>query len=342
LTIVVALNIPIIGFAEDVSNLKNQVHNKQIQIDATDSLLSDYYIQRKQLSESVISLNDKLKNTKEEIEKLEIRLDEITVELNKAKANEDEKKRIFHNRLRAMYESGNDNNFEKILNSDDLMTATRKAEIIRQISESDKKVFDEMSAIRENIDKIKADYQINYDEQQKLQKELDKELNENNAQINELDKKIKETKELKKSLSFEKKKIEEEIYKRTFWGKVETEAKKYLGYPYVWGGSTPETSFDCSGFVCWALNKSGAYKIDRTSAQGIYNRCNVISKEEAMPGDIIFFTETYNAGEPVSHVGFYVGDNKMLHCGSPIQYTRIDTDYWKKHFYAFGRLKNIK
>lgn len=115
------------------------------------------------------------------------------------------------------------------------------------------------------------------------------------------------------------------------------EAEKYLGYPYVWGGSSPSTSFDCSGFVCWVYTKSGVANIPRTTAQGIYNQCAPVSASEARPGDIIFFTGTYDSGSPVSHVGIYVGNGMMLHCGSPIQYTSIQSPYWREHFYAFGR-----
>lgn len=116
------------------------------------------------------------------------------------------------------------------------------------------------------------------------------------------------------------------------------EAEKYLGYPYVWGGSSPSTSFDCSGFVCWVYTASGVHNLPRTTAQGIYNQCAHIPKSEARPGDIIFFTGTYNSPGPVSHVGIYVGDNMMIHCGSPIQYARTDSNYWSQHYYAIGRL----
>lgn len=94
------------------------------------------------------------------------------------------------------------------------------------------------------------------------------------------------------------------------------EATKYIGWPYVWGGSSPSTSFDCSGFVCWVYTASGVHNLPRTTAQGIYNQCAIIPSSEAKPGDIIFFTGTYDSAGPVSHVGIYVGDNKMLHCGN--------------------------
>ena len=114
------------------------------------------------------------------------------------------------------------------------------------------------------------------------------------------------------------------------------EAEKYLGYPYVWGGSSPSTSFDCSGFVCYVLNKSGVASVGRTTANGLFNLCDIIPASEAKPGDLIFFQGTYDTAG-ASHVGIYVGNNMMLHCGNPIQYTSINTSYWQSHFYAFGR-----
>lgn len=116
------------------------------------------------------------------------------------------------------------------------------------------------------------------------------------------------------------------------------EATKYIGFPYVWGGSTPATSFDCSGFVCWVYTQSGVYNLPRTTATGIYNQCAIVPKAEAKPGDLIFFTRTYATTKPVSHVGIYIGGGQMLHCGSPIGYANINSKYWQEHFYAIGRL----
>jgi len=116
------------------------------------------------------------------------------------------------------------------------------------------------------------------------------------------------------------------------------EATKYIGYPYVFGGSTPLTSFDCSGFICWSYTKSGVYNLPRTTAQGIFNQCDPITKEEAKAGDLIFFQGTYASVGIVSHIGIYLGNGKMLHCGSPIGYADTETAYWQNHFYAYGRL----
>ena len=116
------------------------------------------------------------------------------------------------------------------------------------------------------------------------------------------------------------------------------EAARYLGYPYVWGGSSPSTSFDCSGFVCWVFTNSGVHNLPRTTAQGIYDQCTPVSAADAKAGDIIFFTGTYNSAGAVSHVGIYCGNGTMIHCGDPISYANINSSYWQSHFYAFGRL----
>ncbi len=114
------------------------------------------------------------------------------------------------------------------------------------------------------------------------------------------------------------------------------EAEKYLGYPYVWGGSSPKTSFDCSGFVSWVINHSG-WNVGRLGAQGLYNICTPVSVADAQPGDLVFFEHTYDT-TGVSHVGIYVGDGMMIAAGDPISFTSIETSYWQSHFYAFGRL----
>ena len=115
-----------------------------------------------------------------------------------------------------------------------------------------------------------------------------------------------------------------------------TEAEKYLGYPYVWGGSSPSTSFDCSGFVCWVVNHSG-WSVGRLSAQGLCNICTPVSSSNVKSGDLVFFKGTYDT-PGVSHVGIYVGNNRMIHCGDPISYTNLNSSYWQSHFYTYGRL----
>ena len=114
------------------------------------------------------------------------------------------------------------------------------------------------------------------------------------------------------------------------------EAEKYLGYPYVWGGSSPSTSFDCSGFVSWVINHSG-WDVGRLGAQGLCNICTPVSSANVKPGDLVFFTGTYDTPS-VGHVGIYVGNNMMIHCGDPISYANLNSSYWQSHFYRYGRL----
>lgn len=128
--------------------------------------------------------------------------------------------------------------------------------------------------------------------------------------------------------------LEDEVF-----AKMLAEAEKYLGYPYVWGGSSPSTSFDCSGFVSWVINNCGVgWNIGRLGSDGLYfNVCTPVSPAEARPGDLIFFQHTYDTPY-TSHVGIYVGDGWMIHCGNPIQYANINTSYWQSHFFGYGRL----
>lgn len=127
--------------------------------------------------------------------------------------------------------------------------------------------------------------------------------------------------------------LEDEVFRQLM-----TEATKYLNYPYVWGGSTPETSFDCSGYICWVYTQSGVYDLPRTTAQGIYNQCVPVSLSEAEASDLVFFTKTYKTSDPVTHVGIIIGDGRFLHCGDPIGYAELSNSYWSSHFYGIGRL----
>jgi len=137
-------------------------------------------------------------------------------------------------------------------------------------------------------------------------------------------------------LSYERYAIPPEYFGDEVFAAIINEAEKYLGMPYVWGGSTPKSSFDCSGFVSWVINHSG-WDVGRLTAQGLYDACTPISPANAKPGDLIFFAGTYDTAG-VSHVGIYVGDSMMLHCGNPIGYASTDTAYWQSKFYNYGRL----
>ena len=117
------------------------------------------------------------------------------------------------------------------------------------------------------------------------------------------------------------------------------EAEKYLGMSYVWGGSSPDTGFDCSGFVSWVLNHCGnSWDVGRMTANGLMGCCDIIPASEAKPGDLIFFKGTYDTAG-ASHVGIYVGNGMMIHCGNPISYASVETSYWRSHFYCYGRIQ---
>lgn len=123
------------------------------------------------------------------------------------------------------------------------------------------------------------------------------------------------------------------------FAKMIHEAEKYLGYPYVWGGSSPSTSFDCSGFVSWVINNCGnGWNVGRQTAEGLRGCCDIIQRSQAKPGDLIFFQGTYDT-PGASHVGIYVGNGMMIHCGNPISYASIETSYWQQHFFCFGRIR---
>lgn len=127
--------------------------------------------------------------------------------------------------------------------------------------------------------------------------------------------------------------MEDETFRRLM-----EEAEKYIGYPYVWGGDSPETSFDCSGFISYVFAASGVRDVGRLGATSLYGRCMPIAPQEARPGDLIFFEGTISGEEGITHVGLYVGGNHMLHCGSPIGYADLTDSYWQNHFYGYGRL----
>jgi cell wall-associated NlpC family hydrolase len=129
-----------------------------------------------------------------------------------------------------------------------------------------------------------------------------------------------------------------EAYSDAAFAQLMGEATKYIGYPYVFGGSNPQTSFDCSGFICWSYTQSGVRNLPRTTAQGIFNQCAPVAKNELKPGDLVFFQGTYNCPDVVTHIGIYVGENKMLHCGNPIGYASLDSAYWTAKWYSGGRL----
>lgn len=328
-------------FADEISDIKDKLQAKQEECTLTENEIKQLESEKKTLRSNAVKYDSELKAIYSEIQIIEKNITIAESELQEAERAEHMNKNIFYERLRVMYEHGKMQSVEMVLDSEDIMTLERKLDYIEQISEYDREVFDKAAQLRakkrerkNELDKIN----LEYNNKSKL---LDEKLKENNENIKSVNSKIKEKKEMLVMLVNEKNIINTELNRLTFEGRLFAEAEKYIGYPYVFGGSTPETSFDCSGFVCWAFTKSGVYNLPRTNAQGIYDQCMWISKDDARPGDLIFFEGTYDAGVQVTHVGIYAGDDKMLHCGSPIQYTSINTDYWIKHFYSFGRLGRI-
>lgn len=331
--------LPMSVSAEEKVVLEAQLASKNAEITELNGKIQELENRKKELKNSVLDINNELKDVNANLEELAKKLEEVQSELDEAQTKENEKKDIFYKRLVVMYEKGNMAYLEAIFDSDDIMEMSKRAEYIKQISECDREIFDEFANARKEVDSRKQEVESISNEYQLKKSDFDAKLSESNAEIEMVSGEIKQHNERLKNLQNEKKTIEDKIYKQTFGGRLFAEAEKYLGYPYVWGGSTPETSFDCSGFVCWSFTNSGVYNLPRTTAQGIYNQCKKISPSEARAGDLIFFENTYSSYEPVTHIGIYAGNNRMLHCGNPIQYTSTQSAYWKSHFYGFGRLE---
>ncbi|MBO4898402.1 MAG: C40 family peptidase [Clostridia bacterium] len=281
----------------------------------------------------------------EELNKMQLQIDELngkieiaSKELDKAIKNEDEKRDLFQKRLVVMYEKGNMAYVEAMISSSNIMDLSKRSELIRQISENDKKILDDYVQAKNDVLSKKEELEKNTEQCQKKVDEFNETIHTKSTEIEELDGVIQQKSTELTALNNEKTEIDNQIYSQSYAGRIFAEGEKYLGYPYVWGGSTPETSFDCSGFVCWTYTHSGVYNLPRTTAQQIYNQCKKISPEEAKKGDLVFFQGTYQSYEPVTHIGIYAGDGNMLHCGNPIKYASIHCAYWESHFYAFGRL----
>lgn len=342
LSVVLLFLLSLLSFnvqAEEIATLESQLVSLNAKIDAQNAAIKELEDKKKELKNSILDINQDLNEIQVQLDELNSKIEEITVELKEAQAQENEKKDVFYKRLVVLYEKGNIAYIEAFFETKDIMEMIKRTEYIRQISEYDRKIFNEFAAARKGVDNRKKELDNISAEYQKQKDDFDAQINSASKEIASIDAEIKAKKETLKDFNGRKQEIEKNLYKLTFAGKLFAEGEKYIGYPYVWGGSTPETSFDCSGFVCWTYTHSGVYNLPRTTAQQIYNQCKKISPSEARPGDLIFFENTYESHEPVTHVGIYAGDGKMLHCGDPIKYTSTQTPYWKSHFYAYGRLE---
>ena len=331
--------LPLNVRAQDVAVLESRLETIKKEINDENKAVGVLKDKKKELKKSILEINKDLNEIQIHLDELNARIEEVTIELKQAQLKEDEKKEIFHKRLVVLYENGNIAYIEAFFQSNDIMEMSKRTEYIRQISEYDKKIFSEFAAAKREVDSRKKELEKVSDEYRKQKEAFDAQLSAASEEVAAIDAEVEEKNNNLKKLKEEKKEVERAIYELTYAGRVFAEAEKYIGMPYVWGGSTPASSFDCSGFVCWTYTKSGVYNLPRTTAQQIYNQCEKISYEEAQPGDLIFFEKTYDTPDPVSHVGIYAGNDQMLHCGNPIGYTSTQTEYWKAHFYAYGRLR---
>ena len=325
--------------AEEVIALESLMVAINAEIDVENSVIEELENKKNELKADILEVSQELNEIQTQLDELNVKTEAIAAELNGAQAKEDEKKKVFCKRLVVLYEKGNIAYIEAFFGAKDIMEMTKRTEYIRQISEYDRKILNEFVAAKKEVNDRKKELDEILTEYKKQKDEFDAQMNSASEEIAAIDNEIKLKKENLKTLGSKKQEVEKKLYELTFAGRLFAEGEKYIGYPYVWGGSTPKTSFDCSGFVCWTYTNSGVYNLPRTTAQQIYNQCKKINPSEARPGDLIFFENTYQSKDPVTHVGIYAGDGKMLHCGDPIKYTSTQTAYWKSHFYAYGRLE---
>ncbi len=323
----------------DDNEIKNEINSVNSQIAAIDKEIEELESQKSSKSKEIVKINSELSELSASIEDIKAKINENTAALNLAESQSQESFDKFSERLMLAYEQGSNAYIALLLGSEDLFDMIERINLINEISSHDREIYQKY---KDNKDTIASKQSELVSEQEALESQSGKfneELASRSAELADIVSKIGSKNTEKSTLNSKLEGLNTSLSSMNYADKLFAEAEKYLGMPYVFGGSTPETSFDCSGFVCYATTHSGVYDLPRTTAQGIYDQCIKITPAEAKRGDIIFFQGTYNAGETVTHVGFYAGDGKMLHCGNPIQYTSTQTSYWQSHFYAFGRLK---
>ena len=311
--------------AEEVVVLESKLTAKKTEIAAKEAEIKELENTKKDLKNSILDINDGLKEVQTQLDDLSEKVETITKELDSAQAIEDEKKEIFYKRLIVLYEKGNVAYIETFLESKNIMDMSKRTEYIKQISENDKKIFNEFATATQKVEERKKELDDASAEFQRQKDEFDRQINSASEEIADIDAKIKTHKEQLNQFNTEKDDIEKQLYKKTYAGRLFAEGEKYLGYPYVWGGSTPETSFDCSGFVCWTYTHSGVYNLPRTTAQQIYNQCKKISPAEARPGDLFF----YGNGSTINHVAIYIGNGQVVHASSPSSGIKISSAFYR-------------
>lgn len=322
----------------DDQKIKNDISSTEQRLSQIEKEIESLETEKKLKSDEIVQADANLKQLNDSIAELELQITDTTAELSAAELTEQESYDQFANRLRIMYEQGNNSYIALLLGAENISDAIKRIEIIKEISSYDSEIYNGYKETRETIEEKGNALSSQKEELQNRSDEFNEQISQKNIELEAIVAEIASKNSEKSSIETQLTELNTSLKSMDYADQLFAEAEKYLGMPYVFGGSTPETSFDCSGFVCYATTHSGVYDLPRTTAQGIYNQCIKISPSEAKRGDIIFFQGTYNAGETVTHVGFYAGDGKMLHCGDPIQYTSTQTDYWKSHFYAFGRL----
>ena len=325
-------------YADDDA-VKAEIAAVENDIKTTENEINSLEAEKTSKSKELVDANANLKALQDNINTLQASIDENTVILNEAETQMANSFNVFSERLMSMYEQGSNAYLSVILGTENIFDMFDRINLITEISEHDKDVYLSYKENKETIENKQNELTAAKAELEKQTAEFEAFISSKNTELESIVSALKEKKSTLSSLNAKVSSLNTSLGSMEYADQIFKEAEKYLGMPYVFGGSTPETSFDCSGFVCYAVTHSGVYNLPRTTAQGIYNQCLKISPSEAKRGDIIFFQGTYNAGETVTHVGFYAGDGKMLHCGNPIQYTSMQTSYWQSHFYAFGRLK---
>ncbi len=325
--------------AEDSEIVKAQIAENNARIETLNAEISALNAEKRNISDQVVQLDADLQEASRQLDDVSIRAEETRLELENAVAEKEQAYNTFAGRLVSMYENGNLQYIDMIFGADNVSELLKRMEYIQEIAEYDREVFESMSNVCSSIEEKSAQLSQQQTELETKTAEFNASIAVYNTRINEIVSEVKEKESQKEAILKNNENLDRQLVSMDYADALFNEAEKYIGMPYVWGGSTPQTSFDCSGFVCWSVTHSGVKNLPRTTAQGIYNQCIKISPSEAKRGDIIFFQGTYNSGSPVTHVGFYAGDGKMLHCGNPIQYTSTQTAYWVSHFYAYGRLK---
>ena len=348
-------NIP--AKATSLDNLKKQQASLQQKGKELDKQLAKLKNNKAKKQQYKNTLDEKAVNIEQQIDSENRQVDSLDASIKQKEAAIADKQKMvdtdfqkLKNRVCAIYMTGEASNLEVVLNAKNVMDLADKTEVLRVVSEHDTKLINTLKADLDSIMAQKAEIEKNRLQAtqakttlEQQEKQLSDLSGEAAADLGSMDKNRKSIEAAQAENAKETARISQRIsksggkYVKRFPAVLE-EAKKYLGYPYVWGGGSPRTSFDCSGYVSWVLNHSG-WNIGRRGVDGLYALCTPVSSSSAMAGDLVFYDYTYG-GLPRSHVGIYVGNGKAIQCDSSgVEYVRLSNSYWRKHFDCFGRLQ---